>query len=124
MVKDIQTCFFITAFKSSTFATLCCPALFKSSKTTTKNEKLKDFAIWMNQKGHVSHTTVLYLISICVIYLPMDLILRYVVFDNNLQMNVELYTWYSLGGCFGGLISYWILITLYYQVTAIIFHYR
>ena len=104
------------AFKPSTLSTLCIPALFKSSKSTRKGGRLSNLSNWLNQKGHISHTTILYLMAICFIYLPMGLILRNVVFKENPQMNVSLYTLYSLGGCFGGLISYWVLIIIYYQV--------
>ena len=82
-------------------------------------QTLSQFANWLNESGHISHTTILYILSICLIYLPMDLIMK-IAFKEYHQMNVNLYTWYCLGGCFGGLIFYWVLIMLYYKVFMIL----
>ena len=122
---DFQRCFYCNNFilfqisgtDQATYATVCIPALFKSPQTTTKKSKLKKFATWINKHGHISHVAFLYTISILLIYLPMGVLLRYVIFSEYSQVSVARYIWYSLVGCFGGLTCYWGLITLYYRVS-------
>ena len=108
--------FQIPGTDQATYATVCIPALFKSPQTTT-NSKLKTFSTWMNKHGDIAHVALLYSVSILLIYLPMGVVLRYIIFSEYAQVSVAVYMWYSLAGCVVGLLFYWILINLYYRVS-------
>ena len=105
--------FQIPGTDQATYATVCIPALFKSPQTTTNS-----ISTWMNKHGDIAHVALLYSVTILFIYLPMGVVLRYIVFSEYAQVSVTVYMWYSLAGCVVGLLCYWILITLYYKVSS------
>ena len=103
--------FLILAMDEKTLATLIVPAFYQQPDTANTNNVPNK----LSSHGNVLHSILLYAFSGVFIYLPMGVILQYLVYTQNTQSS--LYLWYSAMGYGAGAFLYIAFVTLYYRVS-------